>query len=83
MTNAWSKIGKMDKFERYKLELLSRISYATAFDAGAEFETEEQVREYFSPATQRFMFGEDAVTNEELLSKWANTVIEYRWHCAF
>lgn len=83
MTNAWSKIRKMTAQERYETELLSRISDATAFDAGEEFETEEQVREYFSPAAQRFMFGEDAVTDEAQLSEWADTVIEYRWHCEF
>lgn len=68
---------------RHEQELLSWISDATAFDAGEEFESEEEVREYFSPAEQRFMGGEDAVTDEELLSEWADAVIEHRWHCKF
>jgi hypothetical protein len=59
------------------------ISEATGFDSGDEFTSEEQVREYFSPEEQRAMWGDDAITDADVLAEMADAVIEERWHCAF
>lgn len=60
--------------------LRETISRKTSFDAGDYFETEQQVRDYFTPESQREMWGDDAVTDEALLTEWADAVIENRWN---
>lgn len=59
-----------------------QISDATAFDAADEFASAEQVREYFSVDAQRSMFGDDAITDQDVLDSMADDVIEHRWHMA-
>ncbi len=60
----------------------ARISEATAFDAGDEFASEAQVREYFTPENIEFMFGDCPLSRAEL-DAMAEAVLRYRWHCSF
>lgn len=62
------------------MRLRITISAATGFDEGELFETEKQVRDYFTVAEQQEMFGDEAETDQELLDEWAEEVIERRWH---
>ena len=60
------------------------INDATGFANGAEFQTEAEVREYFTVASMAAMFNDyegnpDAAT----LDAMADAVIANRWHCAF
>jgi len=59
------------------------ISDATGFDYGATFQTEAQVRHYFTAAEQRGMVGDAAVQDQDVLDGWAEIVIRNRWHCEF
>ena len=52
--------------------------YTGAFN-GDLFESEEQVRQYFTVANIKAMFGECSLTQEEL-DEMAETVITNRWH---
>ena len=52
--------------------------YTGAFN-GDLFESEEQVRQYFTVANIEAMFGECSLTQEEL-NEMAETVITNRWH---
>jgi len=54
--------------------------YTGAFN-GDLFESEEQVRQYFTVANIEAMFGECSLTQEEL-DEMAETVITNRWHMA-
>ena len=58
----------------------SGVSDATGFDHGDLFESEAQVREYFTVAEQAVMFGEDGITDQAILDAFADAVIEHRWH---
>ena len=55
------------------------VSEATGFDAGDVFETEEQVREYFTVDTIRGAFDGCPYTPEGL-AVMAEAVIAHRWH---
>ena len=57
------------------------VSEATGFDQGDEFETEAQVREYFTVDNIRDMFGECPYTQEDL-DLMAEAVIDGGWHMA-
>jgi hypothetical protein len=63
--------------------LRQTISDHTGFDAGEKFKTEAEVRDYFTAVEQRHMFVDDAVTDQTLLSLWADVVIGHGWHCEF
>lgn len=63
-------------------ERRAEISAATGFDYGERFESDDQVREYFTVANILEMFGPDADTNEAELASMADDVIENRWHFA-
>jgi hypothetical protein len=56
------------------------INNATGYANGDLFDSEAQVREYFTPANQRDMFGHDAIVDAEQLNEWAAWVIENRSH---
>ena len=58
------------------------INDATGFANGATFESEASVREYFTAAAQIEMFGDDAETDPDTLSAYADDVINNRWHMA-
>jgi len=68
---------------RYDAQNIERISRATAFDHGAPFESEDQVRAYFTTANMVAMFGEDALPTQPELDDMARMVIANRWHCSF
>ena len=55
------------------------IHEATNFDAGDLFQSEAQVRAYFTVENMRDMFGECPYTQEEL-DEMAEEVIRRRWH---
>lgn len=55
------------------------VSEATGFDAGVEFTTEAQVREYFTVANVRAMLGECPYTQEGL-DAMAQAVVDGGWH---
>lgn len=57
------------------------VSEATGFDAGDEFESEAQVREYFTVANLRAMLDECPYTQEGL-DLMAEAVIGGGWHMA-
>lgn len=57
------------------------ISDVTGFDRGDVFESEEQLREYFTVANMRDMFGpDDELPTQEELDEMCETVLEHRWH---
>lgn len=60
----------------------NEISAYTAFDSGERFESDAQVREYFTVANIRAMFGADADADQDTLDTMAAAVIENRWHMA-
>jgi hypothetical protein len=55
------------------------ISEATRFDAGSEFTSEEEVREYFT-AESMMQMGLDPSNLDAMM---ADDVINHRWHCTF
>ena len=55
------------------------ISDATGFDHGELFDSDDEVNEYFSPKTQRALFGNEVVSSAEL-AVMRNIVLENRWH---
>jgi hypothetical protein len=55
---------------------------ATGYANGEEFESEEQVREYFTVENFEHMFGE-CKEDQPTLDKWANAVIRKKRHCSF
>ena len=57
----------------------AEIHYATGFDNGDLFTSEEQVREYFTVENIQAMFGECPYTQAEL-AEMAETVITHGWH---
>jgi hypothetical protein len=68
------------------------INDATGFAGGVQFNTEAEVRAYFTQKNMEFMFGADlgcdplpegCVMNDAVLRKMAERVIANRWHCAF
>jgi hypothetical protein len=59
---------------------MDEINDATGFANGERFASEAQVREYFTPANQRDMFGHEAETDPAALEAMAETVIANRWH---
>src|SRR5690606_34162726 len=59
----------------------AEIHYATGFDNGDLFQSEAQVRAYFTVENMRDMFGECSYTQEEL-DEMAEAVISHRWHMA-
>jgi len=56
-----------------------RIHEATNFDAGDLFQSEAQVRAYFTVENIEAMFGECSLTQEEL-DEMAEAVIRHGWH---
>lgn len=58
------------------------VSQATGFDSGDQFESEEQVRDYFSVQSLTELFGECIYSPEELAAM-VEAVLDGRWHCAF
>ncbi len=77
--------------------LRDTISRETAFDHGELFESQEQVREYFTAENIAAMFGSDVdmpddatldawadiMPDDATLDAWADIVITHRWHCDF
>lgn len=64
--------------------LRDTISRETAFDHDELFASETEVREYFTAENMAAMFGPDAgVPDDATLARWADIVIENRWHCNF
>jgi len=62
--------------------MFDTINDATGFANGTKFATADEVREYFTPESQRSMFGDDAIVDDEKLGEWAAMVIANRWHMA-
>ena len=62
------------------------INEQTAFAMGAEFENEQQVREYFTVDNMLAMFGsvgdDAAIWSQDELDAMADAVIANRWHMA-
>jgi len=58
----------------------SEIDDKTGFAQGEPFSSADQVRVYFSPAEQRAMFNDDAITDTRALKEMAETVIRHGWH---
>ena len=56
-----------------------QIHYATNFDAGDLFRTEEEVRRYFSVENMLDMFGSCPYSQEQL-DEMAEEVIRHKWH---
>jgi len=70
--------------DRTDARRVREISEATAFDAGDPFESEEQVRAYFTQANLREIFGADTdVLSAGDLSAMAEDVIASEWYCNF
>lgn len=59
------------------------ISDMTGFDHGERFTSPKEVVEYFMPSSQREMFGDDALTDGEVLAFMCYMVLENEWHCAY
>lgn len=57
----------------------AEIHYATGFDNGDLFQSEAQVRAYFTVGNMRDMFGECPYTQDEL-DEMAEAVIAHGWH---
>lgn len=55
----------------------------TGYDAGDEWSSEQEVRDYFSVEAQLELFGDQAVTDHDTLDAMAQHVIDNRLHCAF
>jgi hypothetical protein len=71
--------------------LFHAIHKVTGFANGEQFETAEQVQDYFTIANLHEMFGQaqfldadgrDLTPSQATLDEWAETIIEKRWHCA-
>jgi len=60
----------------------STVNDQTGFANGEMFQSASQVRQYFSVDEQRVIFGDQAIADEALLDRMAQTVIVGRWHCA-
>lgn len=62
------------------------INEQTAFAMGAEFENEQQVRDYFTVENMHAMFGgigdSAALWSQDDLDAMADAVIANRWHMA-
>jgi hypothetical protein len=71
------------KTTNYAQMLRGEISDRTGFDRDCQFASEKEVRSYFTAADQEDMFGEDAITDASILRKYAQAVIDNRWHCDF
>jgi len=54
------------------------INDATGYANGAEFTTDQEVRDYFTEENMRWMFDGDA--NIDTLDEWANWVISNQSH---
>lgn len=67
--------------------IIDSINEQTGFMNGEKFESEEQIREYFTVENMVAMFGDCYGRNPEReqkqLSEMADVVIKYRWHCDF
>jgi len=59
------------------------INDATGYANGDTFKSPKAVREYFTVATQVEMFGDDAVTDQDVLDGFSERVIESGSHCDF
>jgi hypothetical protein len=60
------------------------INDSTGFANGDRFESEKQVREYFTVANMRGMFGPgQSQEDQATLDRYADVVIEQKWHCIF
>lgn len=76
----------MTTSSHYSANVRSQIDDATGFDNGDAFESEQQVREYFTQDSMRSMFVEwdnDNAISDDDLARWAEIVIEERWNCEF
>lgn len=69
-----------DTFTTRDARRWGQISDETGFDSGNYFTSEQQVRDYFTPAAQCHMFGDDAITDQKMLESMADLVIERGWH---
>ena len=59
------------------------ISEQTAFDAGDEFASIGEVRDYFTEDNMRAMFGVHCECNQADLDEMAEAIISNEWHCSF
>ena len=69
--------------EQTDAELRDKISDSTGFDRGDTFQSEQEVRAFFTPLGQELMLYDDAITDDVLLADWADAVIDHEWHCEF
>lgn len=58
------------------------INDRTGFAQGCKFLSKQEVREYFTAANIRSMYGQNDLT-QETLTEMADAVIENKWHCEF
>jgi hypothetical protein len=70
-------------------ELRETIAQETGFDLGIQFDSEADVRSYFTVETMRGCFGQDNIEDypvlgdQDKLNEYAQAVIDNRWHCTF
>lgn len=60
-----------------------QINDATSFMEGDKFETEQEVREYFTITTFFDMYDPIVPFDQDQLNKWAEIVIANKYHCNF
>ena len=59
---------------------MTQIMEATNFNAGDEFASDQEVRDYFTVDSQKECFGADATLTQDELDAMAGEVIANRWH---
>jgi hypothetical protein len=65
------------------------ITDKTGFDNGEEFDSEDEVRMYFSTESMEDMYGSNLradfpeLADQDALDEMAKDVISNRWHCTF
>ena len=64
-------------------DVLELIQEATGFRDRDPFETEEEVRQFFTPDAQVALQGVAAITDESTLEFWAGVIIGTGHHCTF
>ena len=64
-------------------DVLELIQEATGFRDRAPFETEDEVKQFFTPETQVAVHAEVAVTEASTLEFWAGVILATGHHCTF
>ena len=62
---------------------MDEINDSTGFANGDEFESAQEVEEYFTVENMRDMFSGYCNLSQSELNRYARVVIEEKWHCKF